>query len=87
MAGYRKRHRNSGLQVLRVEKVAEICHHVTSFPANWKKHGKSAGPIRNQLMLDVGKPDLVIAFPGGSGTADMIRRARKAGVPVKEIPA
>jgi hypothetical protein len=61
--------------------------HVTSFPANWKKHGKSAGPIRNQLMLDVGKPDLVIAFPGGSGTADMIRRARKAGVPVKEIPA
>ena len=36
-------------------------------------------------MLDEGKPDLVVAFPGGTGTADMIRRAKKAGVEVKEI--
>src|SRR4051812_7345271 len=32
------------------------------FPAEWNKHGKAAGPIRNQEMLDEGKPDLVIAF-------------------------
>lgn len=55
------------------------------FPADWKVHGKAAGPIRNQRMLDEGKPDLVIAFPGGRGTADMVRRAKAAGVQVLEI--
>lgn len=53
------------------------------FKAAWSKHGKAAGPIRNQEMLDKGKPDLVLAFPGGAGTADMIRRAEAANVPVK----
>lgn len=38
-------------------------------------------------MLDEGKPHLVVAFPGGRGTADMIDRARSAGVRVMEIPA
>lgn len=56
-----------------------------SFPADWKKHGKSAGPIRNQQMLDEGKPNLIVAFPGGTGTADMIRRAKKAEIEVKEV--
>lgn len=57
------------------------------FPADWERHGKAAGPIRNQRMLDEGKPDAVVAFPGGTGTADMVARARKAGVPVWEIAA
>lgn len=52
------------------------------YSADWKKDGKAAGPIRNQKMLDEGRPDLVVSFPGGSGTADMVRRARKAGVEV-----
>lgn len=52
------------------------------FPADWNKHGKAAGAIRNQQMLDEGKPDVVIAFPGGTGTADMVRRAKKAGIKV-----
>lgn len=56
------------------------------FPANWGHHKKSAGPIRNSLMLKIGKPDLVLAFPGGVGTADMVAKARKAGVQVLEIP-
>lgn len=56
--------------------------HCVEYPADWKAYGKGAGAIRNQQMLDEGKPDLVVAFPGGSGTADMIRRARKAGVEV-----
>jgi len=34
-------------------------------------------------MLDKGQPDLVLAFPGGNGTADMIRRAEAANIPVK----
>ena len=55
------------------------------FPANWKRDGKAAGPIRNQLMLTEGKPDMVVAFPGGRGTADMVRRAREAGIPVHEV--
>lgn len=58
---------------------------VLEFPADWKKHGRAAGPIRNQEMLDIGKPDLVIAFPGGDGTADMVRRSKKAGIEVLEI--
>lgn len=55
------------------------------FMAEWKKHGRSAGPIRNKRMLEEGKPDLVIAFPGGKGTANMIAQARKAGVSVYEV--
>jgi UDP-N-acetylmuramoylalanine-D-glutamate ligase len=57
----------------------------TEFPADWKKHGKAAGAIRNQQMLDEGKPDLVVAFPGGNGTKDMVSRARKAGIEVIEV--
>lgn len=53
--------------------------------ADWGRHGPSAGPKRNQTMLDEHAPDIVIAFPGGRGTADMVRRAKKAGVPVREI--
>jgi len=55
-----------------------------TFKADWRKHGRSAGPIRNQQMLDECRPDLVVAFPGGDGTADMVRRARAAGIEVRE---
>ena len=55
------------------------------YPANWEKDGKAAGPIRNQQMLDEGKPDKVLAIRGGKGTADMVRRAKKAGIPVIEV--
>lgn len=55
------------------------------FAADWHKHGRAAGPIRNKWMLEEGKPDLVIAFPGGNGTAHMVRIAREAGVEVREI--
>jgi UDP-N-acetylmuramoylalanine-D-glutamate ligase len=55
------------------------------YPAEWNKYGKAAGGIRNQQMLDEGRPDLVVAFPGGSGTADMVRRAKAAGVEVIEV--
>lgn len=54
------------------------------FKADWQL-GAKAGPLRNQRMIDEGKPDLVIAFPGGKGTADMVRRAKAAGITVKEI--
>lgn len=53
-------------------------------PADWERHGRHAGPIRNQQMLDEHKPDLVIAFPGGRGTADMVSRAKAAEITVIE---
>lgn len=57
------------------------------FPADWTRYGPSAGPIRNQQMLDEGKPTLVVAFPGGRGTADMSRRALQAGIELIEVRA
>lgn len=59
--------------------------YVIEFPADWNKHGRSAGPIRNKQMLDEGMPDIVLAFPGGRGTQNMIQQSRKAGVEVVEI--
>lgn len=53
-------------------------------PADWGTHGRAAGPIRNQHMADLGA-DLLLAFPGGRGTADMVRRATAAGIPVRHI--
>lgn len=55
------------------------------FPADWKKHGRAAGPIRNQRMLEEGKPDLVVAFPGGRGTENMARQAGQRGLPVVSL--
>lgn len=52
------------------------------YPADWSSHGKAAGPIRNQKMVDK-MPDICVAFPtGGRGTAHCIGAARKAGIPV-----
>lgn len=50
------------------------------FAADWKKHGNAAGPIRNQEMLDESEAEIVVAFPGGRGTFDMIKRAKHKGV-------
>jgi hypothetical protein len=59
---------------------------LATFHSDWRRLGRAAGVIRNQQMLDEGKPDLVIAFPGGVGTEDMVVRATKAGVPVMRYP-
>lgn len=65
---------------------------VQVYPADWNRYGKGAGPIRNQAMVDAHDPAVpssrvvaVVAFPGGEGTADMVRRARAAGIPVWEV--
>ena len=51
-----------------------------------RQYGRAGGPLRNAQMLREFKPDAVIAFPGGRGTADMIRQARAAEVRVIEVP-
>lgn len=58
---------------------------VESYEADWKRHGKAAGPLRNRDMLERGQPNLVVAFPGGPGTADCVRRARSLGIEVVEV--
>lgn len=57
--------------------------HFARFPARWGKYKDSAGPRRNQVMLDVSQPDICVAFPlpGSSGTLDMMVRSAKAKVP------
>ena len=54
------------------------------YPALWSTHGRTAGAIRNQQMLDEANPDAVWAFPtdNSTGTWNMIRKAEKAGLPV-----
>tara|TARA_R110000803_G_scaffold28011_10_gene65148 strand:+ start:13302 stop:13661 length:360 start_codon:yes stop_codon:yes gene_type:complete len=54
---------------------------VATFPADWSQ-GPKGGPARNQKMVDEGQPDGAVAFPGGKGTADMVRRLKAADVPV-----
>lgn len=53
--------------------------------ADWQKHGKAAGPIRNKAMLAEHKPDWLIAFPGGRGTSNMIKQACDAGLHVQVV--
>lgn len=57
---------------------------VVVYPANWKRYGLAAGPIRNEQMLREGLPDAAIAFPGGRDTANMAGLLRAQGVPVWE---
>lgn len=54
------------------------------FPANWSQYGLSAGYIRNMEMAE-SKPDLVVAFPGGKGTKNMVDIAKEKNIPVLEI--
>ena len=74
-----------GADFIAAEIARALGWQVWSYPADWEAHGKGAGPIRNQQMLDEGQPDLVMAFPlpQSRGTWDMVRRAEWAGVKVK----
>ena len=64
---------------------------VEPYPADWTKYKRAAGPIRNQQMLDKGKPDTVWAFfkniERSRGTCDMVTRALRAGLPVFAVEA
>ena len=74
-----------GADTLAAEWARKFGFSLHEFPADWGKNGHAAGPIRNQQMLNEGKPDAVIAFPGGVGTQDMVGRAMRAGIPVHKI--
>lgn len=55
------------------------------FRGETSTYGKTAAPMLNSKMLKEGKPDYVIAFPGGWDVDDLIRKAHEAGVKVYEI--
>lgn len=57
----------------------------TPFPADWDTYPDDAGTRRNTQMIREGKPDLVVAFPGGTGTANMIAQSRKHGIRVIDL--
>jgi hypothetical protein len=52
------------------------------FKADWDKHGRAAGPIRNREMAQYA--DAVVLFPGGKGTASMMKEATRAGIIIYE---
>ncbi len=59
--------------------------HVATVEALWQVYGRQrAGPIRNAAMLIL-QPDVVLAFPGNNGTADMKNQARRRGIEVIEV--
>lgn len=55
------------------------------FPACWENMGAMAGPIRNRWMLEYGRPQLVLAFPGGRGTANMVSQAEALGIAIRRV--
>lgn len=75
----------TGADTVAVEWARMGGNRVETYPANWERDGNSAGPQRNQRMIDIGKPDIVYAFPGGKGTRDMVTRAKKHNIPVMEF--
>ena len=58
---------------------------VEVYPADWDKYGRRAGYLRNVQMAVEGKPDLIVAFPGGRGTAMMIGIGKERGIEVMEV--
>lgn len=53
---------------------------VKRFPADWKSHGKSAGPIRNRKMAEYA--DALALFPGARGTDSMRKEAERRGLQI-----
>jgi hypothetical protein len=75
----------NGADSIAGEVAEELGFNVESYPANWEKHGRAAGPIRNREMLDQ-NPDLVIFFhkdlKKSKGTLDNVVESLKRGIQV-----
>jgi hypothetical protein len=89
----------------RIASAQQLGWRVQSLAADWRRHGRAAGPIRNRLLLEQALVEaqahtfpafsasvLVIAFPGGAGTASLVQQARSCSsrspvpVVVMEVP-
>lgn len=58
---------------------------VKRFDADWKKHGKAAGPIRNREMADYADAAVVIWDGKSRGSKNMIDEMKKRGKPVEVV--
>lgn len=75
----------AGTDLMAERYAADHGYAVEVYPAEWQKYGKSAGPRRNQQMVEVA--DYAVAFSsGGRGTQSLIRYAEKKGIPVRVYP-
>jgi len=78
-----------GADLLSLAVAIELGFEIMRFPAQWEVYGRAAGVLRNQQMLDEGKPDLVLAFHSSiersRGTRDMIQREKQQKIPVQLI--
>lgn len=59
--------------------------HFATVPAHWDSFGRAAGHARNRAMLDL-LPEYCVAFPGGTGTAGMVKLCKERRVVVWEVP-
>jgi hypothetical protein len=75
-----------GLDTIAYEVARELGFDDEPHPADWARHGKGAGVIRNGEMVALGA-HLCLAFPTGTsiGTWDCVRRAQAAGITVEII--
>lgn len=78
-----------GADIIGKQIAKKLGYRVLSFPAEWEKYGRSAGPIRNKQMIVEGQPEFVLAFHNNinnsRGTKDMIRKAKQYGISYKII--
>ena len=69
------------------EEATKLGLMVETHPADWDKHKKSAGPIRNNKMARLGAQQCIAFWDGTSpGTKDMIDRAQLYNIPVEVVP-
>jgi hypothetical protein len=83
-----------GADIMCAEVAKSLGFVVRGYKANWNKHGKAAGPIRNQQMIDVEHTveepiGLCLAFhdciKSSRGTKDMMKRAKRLKIPTELI--
>lgn len=74
-----------GLDKTAAKLAKQMSFPVANFDAHWRQDGGLAGPGRNARMLDVAEPHVVVGFPGGRGTANMLRQATERDIPVVRV--
>lgn len=58
---------------------------VEEYPADWKAHGRAAGPIRNRAMAERAEAAIVVRYAESAGSEDMARVARSKGLRLVEV--
>jgi hypothetical protein len=76
-----------GADTLAVRAASQCGIRYIEYPAGWRRFGRSAGPRRNQILLDMKKPDLLLVFhedlARSKGSRDMLSRVVRAGIPYR----